>query len=86
MIEWTIEFQHVDVDDDFHKIVRIAARFTENIIREIEEWSEKLLREVEEAIASPPPLGEQRVVEFTLTLTVPDMGEFYQELKRLKRL
>lgn len=86
-IEWAIEFQNIQVDDDFRNIVRISARLTENMIREVEEWSEKILREIEETVASLPlSPGKQRVLDFTLTITVPDMTEFDQELERLKRL
>lgn len=86
-IEWAIEFQHISVNDDFRHIVRISAKLTENMIEEIEEWSKKILREIEEAVASLPlSPGEQRVLEFTLKITVPDMAEFDQELERLERL
>jgi hypothetical protein len=86
-IEWAIEFQRISVDDDFRRLVKIAARLIDNVIREIEEWSGKIHMEIEAAIASLPlPPGEQRVMEFTLTLTVPDMAEFHQELQRLKHL
>src|ERR1051325_970096 len=86
-IEWAIEFQHIHVDDDFRNLVRLAARLIDNVIKEIEEWSEQIHKGIEAAITSLPlPPGERRVVEFTLTLSVPDMSEFHQELQRLKHL
>jgi hypothetical protein len=86
-IEWAIEFQQVEVDDEFREIVRISSKFTSNMIREIEEYSERIHREIEEAVNNLPQPGERRELHFTLTLTVPNYhDEFNRELNRLNRL
>jgi hypothetical protein len=85
-IEWTLEFRRVEVDDDFRNLVRLASKLLSNAIHEIEEYSEKMQREIGEAINNLPPPGEKRTLDFTLTVTAPDMSELYQELSGIRRL
>jgi hypothetical protein len=85
-VEWALEFQYVEVDDEFQEIVRIASGLTSNMIKEMEEYSERVHREIEDAVNNLPPPGEKRELHLTLTLTAPDMKEFDRELNRLNRL
>jgi hypothetical protein len=85
-IEWTLEFRRVEVDDDFRNLVRISSRLLSNSINEIEEYSENMHREIREAINTLPPPGEKRTLNFTLTITAPDMSDLYQELSRIRHL
>jgi len=58
---------------------------TANMIQEIEDFSERLQIELKHTLANLPQPGEQRVLEFTLSLTMPDMAEFHAEVERVNR-
>ena len=85
-IEWAIEFQHVDVDEDFQSLIDTSSMFTRAMIREIEEFSEETLKELEEAILDPAVQNGQREVVFTPTLTPLDTKEFEREINRQSQL
>ncbi len=55
------------------------------MINEIETFSEHLRTELDEVLANLPKPGEQRVLEFSLTLTIPDMNELHSEIERINR-
>ncbi len=86
-IDWALECNRTDVDDEFENIVRIVGTLTSNMIREIEEFSERILRETEEALNNLPAPGEPpRVLKFTLTLTMSGAEELGEEMRRLTEL
>ncbi len=84
-IEWSLDFKNVDVDDDFRRIVELTARMSTNMVDEIEEFSARYQTTLEDALANLPEPGEQRVIDLTLKLTMPDMTELHAEVERINR-
>lgn len=87
-IEWAVECNQVGIgDEEFEKIVRLLGRFVENMLTEIEDFSEKILKGIEEAFQNLSLKNEeQKVLEFTLKVTLPEMPEYYEEMERLRNL
>lgn len=85
-LEWSLRIREISTDPEWQKLVTIASGFTQSMIRDIEEFSERLLREIPEALSAPKTPGSPRTVEFTLTLTAPDLTELNAELQRLAAL
>ncbi len=87
-IQWAMECNQVGVGDkEFEKIVRLTGKLVDNMLSEIEDFSERILKDTEEAVLNLPLKGEeQKVLHFTLKVTVPDMPEYYQEMDRLRDL
>ena len=84
-IEWAEEFRRVQVDEDFQKAVNLQARFTRNMIEEVENLAEQMKTTLEQLQKNPPVPGEHRTIKFSLNLTMPACHEeFMQELGRLK--
>lgn len=85
LIAWSIDFQHIDVEEDFQNLIKIASRFSSNAIKEIEEFSDYMQRTIKEAIASIV-LGQKRTLEFNLTLTISGVDELEEELDRIREI
>jgi len=81
VIDWTLEFNRLVVVHDLEKIMNLAANFSSNIFAEIEIFSAELYERVQYALVNQTH-GD--VVNFTLTLTVPDTTEFEQAMKQLQ--
>ena len=74
-------------DEEFKTIVRMIAKFVDNMLSEIEDFSDRVLKDTEEAVLNLPKDGEEKkVLNFTLTLSMPDLPEYYQEMDRLQSL
>jgi hypothetical protein len=85
-LEWSLEWQYVHVEEELQNLVDIAARFPINLLDEIEDYSQRIQREVEQALSTPKKPGEERKVNLTLTLTMPDPSDFEEELQRVSEL
>jgi hypothetical protein len=84
-IQWTLDFRALDVDEDFANLVRVASRMLSNVINEIEEFSKNVAEQLREALNNLPKPGEPpRKVNLTLSLSVPDMSELSEELRKLE--
>jgi hypothetical protein len=84
-IQWSLDFKNIDVDDDFRRIVELTGRMTTNMVYEIEEFSARYQTTLEETLANLPKPGEQRVIDLTLKVTMPDMTELHAEVERINR-
>lgn len=82
-IEWAIDAKRIAVPEEFQRLVQIVGTFLNSIIEDIETFSKRVLRETEEAISNPPALGETRILDFKLTLTMFGQEEFDEEMNRL---
>lgn len=82
-IEWTLEFHCLNVDPELEKLMGLASKFSSNILGEIEVFSAELYGKIQFALANHSP---DDVVKLTLTLSVPDTGEFIEEMGRIAEL
>ena len=86
-IEWSLECKRVSVDDEFKKIIHLVGMLLNNVISETEQFGEKMAQEIEEAINNlPGPDEENRFLQFTLSITLPDTSELDRELAKLRAL
>ena len=84
VIEWTLNFRQTRVDEEFERLRSLAANMSTNCIREVEEFTEHCYDEVRKAISNTGGTAEEpRVLNITLTLTIPDMSEYYEEHHRV---
>ena len=84
MIDWTLEFRRINVEQDFERLIELASSMAMNMITEIEEFTERIDNEIDAALSNLTDSSEARVIKLTLTLTVPDMTALYDELERVK--
>lgn len=54
-----------------------------NLVSEIEEYSENIHSKLNEVLSKSLSDGEKIELTLTLTITVPDMSELYEELGRV---
>jgi hypothetical protein len=85
LIEWRLEFLSIDADDDFAKLFALTSAMASNAISEIEVFTEHAHKEVSRALDNIDKYEEGTVLKFTLTLTVPDSRELFDEMDKMKR-
>jgi hypothetical protein len=85
VLEWTGEFKHAQVEEDFVHLLEMISTASQNIITEIEEFSVDLHRGVEDAVRRYEETKQPQSFEITLTLTCPDIG-LDSEIARLSAL
>lgn len=81
-IEWTLEFNRVEVEPDLERVMQLTANFSSNMLSEIESYAASLYERIQDAFNNHSP-GD--VVELALTLTVPDTDEFTREMQKINR-
>jgi predicted house-cleaning noncanonical NTP pyrophosphatase (MazG superfamily) len=86
ILDWTVDFKHVQVDKEFDRIFEIVSRLPRNIITEIEDFSTKLQQKLSEAIRQYESTKEPLSLNITLDLTCPDTSDYYDELRRIAKL
>lgn len=86
LLDWKLQFLRVSCDDEFETLMRLASNFSSNAIQEVEEFSANLYGTIEGHIKRIDSYEKGTVVTITLTLTVPDIEEFSEEIVRLEEL
>jgi hypothetical protein len=86
ILEWTMEFRHTQVDDEFRRLLEIVSRISGNAIEEIEEFAANINRQLDDAVRAHEETKQPQTLEITLTLTCPDLPELDGELRRLSEL
>jgi hypothetical protein len=83
-LRWSRRVRSANLPEDLEGVRRILARFTDEVLQEIEEYGERLHSLVTKALASPPD-SEARTFAATLTLRLSDslVEELNVELERL---
>lgn len=79
-INWTLEFHRIEVNHELEKLMKLTANLSSNMLSEIEEFSAESYGRIQHALEHHTH-GD--VLKLTLTLTAPDMTEFFQEMKRI---
>jgi hypothetical protein len=86
ILEWTVEFRHIQVEDNFSRLLELIAQMSHNVIDEIEAFPADLNQQANNAEKRYKETKEPQSFKTTLTLTCPDMTEFNNELHRLQKL
>lgn len=84
ILDWRLQFERVEVEAEFQKIIDLASTFTMNVIVEIEKFVSGLSKSIYSSIEKAENSEEMVREENILTLTAPDITEFIQEMERLK--
>lgn len=84
MIDWSLQFKRLDIEEELEGLVNLASKMASNAINEIEEYSITLHNEANAALDNHMSYEDGTVLKFTLTLTVPDMTDFHNEISRLQ--
>lgn len=85
LLEWKLQFLRVEVKSEFNRLIELISELASNSINEIENFSKNLYSQVENLIRNEED-HRGTTVEITLTLTIPDCKELYQEIGRIRYL
>lgn len=81
LLNWALEFDRVNADEECQKVLKVARKTVSNIILQIEAYTNNLFDDVVAAMKKPE--ADRKI---TLLLTVPDSTELIAELTKLYRL
>ena len=84
LIEWRLEFLTIDVDDHFDRLLDLASRMATNAIQEIEDFAKRSHEEIRHVFDNFDKYEEGTTIKLTLTITVSDTTELYEELEKVK--
>ena len=85
ILEWTVEFRHIQVADDFRRLLELISYMSHNAIEEIEAFAVNYKQQLDDDVRLHEESKQPQSRKITLTLTIPDMTEFNGELRRLKK-
>jgi len=85
ILEWTIEFRRTKVIDEFDHLIELTAQMSHNVIKEIEAFPNDCSQQLDDAERRYMETGKPQSVHVTLKLTCPDLNEFDNEVRRLKK-
>jgi hypothetical protein len=84
ILEWTLEFNHVEVDPKYSRLVELSSLFSQDVIQQLESIPSRLDAKLTEAVEIVKT-GKHHSFELMITLSVPPITEeFNREIKRLK--
>lgn len=86
ILEWTVEFRHIQVEDEFSHLLELIARMSHNAIQEIEAFAVEYNTQIDDAVRRYEESKQPQSMEITLALTCPDMTELNCEFSRLRTL
>ena len=86
ILDWKLQFLRVICDEEFDTLIKLASNFSTNAIKEIEDFTNNLYHTIEVLIEKIDSYEKETVIPITLTLTVPDISEFNNEISRLRRI
>lgn len=86
ILEWTIEFRHILVDEEFSRLLELSSRMSHNAIGELEAFAVEYKIGIDRAIRRYEESKQPQSYAITCTLTIPDMTEINDEISRLKKL
>ena len=86
ILEWNAEFRHIQVEDEFHRLLELTSKMSHNAIREIETFAVECNKQIEGAVRRYEESNQPQSLEITLMLTCPDTTELDSELDRLRNL
>jgi hypothetical protein len=85
ILEWTAEFKHIQVEDKFTRLLELIGMLSHNVVEEIEAFAADVNQQLDDAIRRYEKSKQPQSLEFTLTLTCPDMTELNAEFRRLQK-
>lgn len=86
LLDWKLQFYRVDVDEDFQRLIDLMSEFSSNSIRELEEFNDGLLPKIKGILENIKSYEVGSIVNIELTLTCPEMSEYFDEINRLRSL
>ncbi len=86
ILDWTVDFKHVQVDKEFNRILEIVSRFSRNMIVEIEDLSVTFQQQLSEVISQYESTKESKDVKITMHFSSLDMTDYYNEFHRIVKL
>ena len=84
ILEWTIEFRRIQVDEKFSHLLELIAQTSHNVIEETEAFVVNYNRQIDCAEQRYKETKQPQSMEIIFKLTCPDMRELYSEICRLK--
>ncbi len=86
ILEWTIEFRHILVEDEFSRLLELTSRMSHNAIEELEAFAVNYEKGINCVIRRHEESKQPQSDGITCTLKCPDMTELDGEIRRLKKL
>jgi len=84
IIDWTLRIRRAHVQEPFENVAVEMARFTEQMVKDLQAFPRESLRQIEEAASVATPDAPQ-TVRCTLTLTLSNLDGFQRALEAAKR-
>ena len=84
-LDWKLDFERLGTPEELCRLKSLASCLCDNMVAQVEEYSSKLKALTSEAVRAVR-LGGKAEVKLTLTLTVPDLTEYMEELRRVTDL
>jgi hypothetical protein len=85
-LEWTIEFRHVLVEDEFSRLLELSSQMSRNVIDELEAFALDYKSGIDRIIQQYEESEKPQSCTITCKLTIPDMTEINGEISRLKKM
>jgi hypothetical protein len=83
LLEWSTEFNQVQVEDEFTSVLDMVSRASQNAIGELEAFSASTQQTLADAVWRYERTKEPQSLEIKLTITCPDMTGLQRELHHL---
>ncbi|MGA9098074.1 MAG: DUF4062 domain-containing protein, partial [Methanotrichaceae archaeon] len=84
ILEWTAEFRHIQVKEEFSHLMELFAFMSHNAIEEMETFPINYRRKIDDALQQYEETKQSQSFKFTLTLTCPNNTELRNEISRLR--
>lgn len=85
LLEWTIDFNLVDAESAFERILQLYAKFSDVVIAEFEGMPIRIITEIDKAVVADRR-GDTYIADMRFTFGVPDTTELHEEFQRLGRV
>jgi hypothetical protein len=85
ILEWTIEFRHIQVENKFRRLLELISQMSHNAIKEIEAFAIDSSQQINGVVRRYEESKQPQSIEIKCTLTCPDVTELNDEILRLKK-
>lgn len=86
ILEWTIEFRYIQVEDEFTRLLELIAFTSYNMIDDFEKFTINANQQVNDAVRRYEETKQPQSISINFVFSCPDMNELNDELDRLRKL
>ncbi|WP_321416215.1 DUF4062 domain-containing protein [uncultured Desulfobacter sp.] len=83
LLDWKLYFAGTITDPQYEHLMQLLSMYSMNAIKEMENFSTKLYEQMKGIVSNTHSHNENDTISITLELTVPDVSDIIDEIKRL---